>query len=68
MGDKKVVVVIDPMGNTKVEAIGFNGVGCEAATKPIEEALAGAVGMTRVLKPEWTNSADAQEDNHEVQW
>ena len=68
MGDKKIVVTIDAMGNTKVEAVGFNGIGCDAATKPIEQALASAVGMTRELKPEWSNSNDASEVQHEAEW
>lgn len=63
---KRVKVVIDPLGNPTVEAINFFGVGCEAATAPIEKALAGgAGGVTRVMKPEWgmAEVAGEQEEN-----
>ena len=36
---KTVTVEISPAGEVKVEAVGFKGSGCEAATKAIEAAL-----------------------------
>ncbi len=35
---KTVTVEISPAGEVKVEAVGFKGSGCEAATKAIEAA------------------------------
>lgn len=51
---KKIIVTIDPLANTTVEAEGFNGVGCADATKAIEQAVAGGGGVvTREFKPEY---------------
>lgn len=36
---KKIVVEFDEEGQAKIEAFGFTGTACEAATKFIEEAL-----------------------------
>lgn len=57
MYGRKIKVTIDQLGRPVVEAVGFNGQGCSAATDPIEKALAGdaKAGATRVLKPEWQN-------------
>jgi NifU-like protein involved in Fe-S cluster formation len=70
MDGKKIEVVIDPMGNAKVEAFGFQGQGCTDATKAIETALAGGAGqVTREMKPEWheTDDANRQLEQHQ-QW
>jgi hypothetical protein len=48
---KQIVIEVSPTGEIKIEAVGFNGKGCEAATKAIEDAL-GTVG-TRKRKPEF---------------
>jgi hypothetical protein len=48
---RKIHVRITPAGAISVEAEGFHGKGCEAATKAIEEAL-GKPG-TRTRKPEY---------------
>lgn len=65
---RQIKIKIDPLGNPTVEADGFNGVGCEAATKPIEDALSGgAGGFDRVLKPEWNNS-DTEQEQHVTRW
>jgi hypothetical protein len=48
---RKILVRITPAGVITVEADGFHGKGCEAATKAIEEAL-GKPG-TRTRKPEY---------------
>lgn len=54
---KQIKVTIDPMGNPKVEALGFSGTSCEAATAPIEDALAGKPGAgDRTYKPEYSES------------
>lgn len=65
-GARKIRVTIDPMGNPKVEAEGFAGVGCADATAPIEQALAGgAGGVERVFKPEYHATDDQQEHVHQ---
>jgi hypothetical protein len=48
---RKILVRITLVGVITVEADGFHGKGCEAATKAIEEAL-GKPG-TRTRKPEY---------------
>lgn len=66
---KRITVKIDPMGNSTVEANGYNGVGCEAATSALEGALAGGKGFSRVLKPEWQNPAHEEtEIGQTVKW
>jgi hypothetical protein len=58
---KQIKITISPLGTPTVEALNFNGVGCEAATKPIEEALAGKSGVAhREMKPEYYNAAEAE--------
>jgi len=55
---RKIHVRITPAGDITVEADGFHGKGCEAATKAIEEAL-GKPG-TRTRKPDfWRQSQTA---------
>jgi hypothetical protein len=67
--EKKIKITIDPLGKPTVEAIGFNGVGCEAATSNIEKALAGGQGMERTFKPEWANYGSEENQDHEqVKW
>jgi hypothetical protein len=48
---QQIVVTISPEGDTKIEAIGYTGGSCAAATKPLEEAL--GVVADRKLKPEY---------------
>lgn len=48
---KSIVIEIKPGGETKIEAIGFNGGACEKATAAIEAAL-GTV-TTRNKKPDY---------------
>lgn len=64
MEGKRIKVTISPLGKPTIEAIGFNGVGCAAATKSIEDALASDGGdISRTFKPEW--SMDQTEGNAE---
>lgn len=62
MSDQKIRITIDPVGNKKVEAEGFVGTSCEAATAHIEQALAGGKPNMgdREYKPEYSQSADVQ--------
>ena len=49
--NRKIHVRITPAGDITVEAAGFHGKGCEAATKAIEEALGKPGARTR--KPDY---------------
>lgn len=53
-GKKELVIVIDEQGSVHIEAKGYGGQGCLAATKEIEEAL-GAVEK-RTIKAEMYQS------------
>ncbi|RYD72721.1 MAG: DUF2997 domain-containing protein [Verrucomicrobiaceae bacterium] len=48
---RRIHVRVSPAGDLTVEAEGFKGKGCEAATKAIEEAL--GKPRTRTRKPEF---------------
>ena len=50
---KQVVIDITPAGSVKVEAQGFNGVGCDKATEMIEIAIGGAGAKKKTKKPEY---------------
>lgn len=50
---KQVVIDITPAGSVKVEAQGFNGVGCDKATEMIEVAIGGAGSKKKTRKPEY---------------
>jgi len=59
---RRIHVRVSPFGEITVEADGFQGKGCEAATKAIEEAL-GKPGV-RTRKPDfWRQSQHHQ--NHQ---
>jgi hypothetical protein len=67
MTQKTIKISISPIGKPTVEAVGFNGVGCQDATKAIETALAGSdAPVTRVLKTEWYEQE--AETNHQPLW
>ena len=46
-----IEVVVSPTGDIVIEAVGFKGADCEAATKFLEEALGVLTAKTR--KPEF---------------
>ena len=48
---RKLEIVIRPDGTVEIDAVGFKGNACEAATKPLREALGGVENENR--KPEW---------------
>ena len=66
MTGRSIKVSIGKFGDTKVEAVGFEGCGCTAATAPIEQALAGNLGVTRVEKGEMY--AETQQQHETAQW
>jgi hypothetical protein len=49
---KIIKITIDPTGKPTIEAEGFHGIGCAAATKPIEDALSAAGDRQRTEKME----------------
>jgi hypothetical protein len=51
MNNKTIVIIVSPMGDISIDAVGFKGPDCEQATKFLEEAL-GVVGK-KVIKPEY---------------
>jgi hypothetical protein len=58
---KQIHVRVSPIGEITVEAQGFKGQGCEAATKAIEAALGTTTNRTR--KPEfWQRDANTREN------
>jgi len=52
---KQIIIEVTPEGEVKIEAVGFKGHACEAATKAIEEAR--GVVSSRMRKPEFQQSA-----------
>lgn len=56
---RRILVRVSPNGDIQVEAEGFQGKGCEAATQAIEQALGKRSGRT--LKPEHRQGASVQQ-------
>lgn len=66
---KRIIVKIDLAGTAKVEADGFNGQGCAAATEGIERALTGGSGeVVRDFKPEWQYDSAEQDEQQHQSW
>jgi hypothetical protein len=61
---RKIQVRITPSGDITVEAQGFRGNGCEAATKAIEDAL-GKAG-TRNRKPDFWRQSNASRNQQRI--
>ncbi len=58
---RRIIVRVSPIGDITVEADGFQGKGCEAATKAIEEAL--GKPKERIRKPDyWRHSQSRQNE------
>lgn len=53
MNPKKIVITIDPQGETQVEAFGHKGGSCVKAMAPLTKALIGGQPATSVKKPEF---------------
>jgi hypothetical protein len=54
---RSIEIIIKPGGELKIEAIGFKGPDCEAATKHLEEAL--GLVKERQRKPEFNSTRTA---------
>lgn len=61
---RRILVRVSPTGETSVEAEGFQGSGCEAATKAIEQAL-GSVGK-RTRKPDFWRQARSTRNEQQL--
>jgi len=61
---RRILVRISPNGETTVEAEGFQGKGCEAATKAIEEALGKPRERTR--KPDFWRQNQRQQNHQQL--
>jgi hypothetical protein len=61
---RRIHVRVSPFGEITVEADGFQGKGCEAATKAIEEAL----GQTRARsrKPDFWRQSSRQTNQQQL--
>ena len=49
--NRAIEIIVSPMGDISIDAVGFKGPDCERATRFLEEAL-GVVGK-KVKKPEY---------------
>ncbi len=61
---RRIHVRVSQSGEILVEAEGFQGKSCEAATKAIEEAL--GKPRARVRKPEYWRQAQAQQNRQQL--
>lgn len=68
MQDKHIKVTIPQFGAPSVEAVGFDGVGCQEATAAIEAALNSSGDAQVEHKPEWNNSASEETEEQNLTW
>ncbi len=61
---RRIHVRVSPIGEITVEAEGFQGKGCEAATKAIEEALGKPRERTR--KPDFWRQSQRQQNQQSL--
>ena len=61
---RRIIVRVSPFGDITVEADGFQGKGCEAATKAIEEALGKPRERTR--KPDYWRQAQRHRNEQQL--
>ncbi len=61
---RRIHVRVSPFGEITVEADGFQGKGCEAATKAIEEALGQTRARTR--KPDFWRQSSRQTNQQQL--
>ena len=53
-----IEIIVSPMGDISIDAVGFKGADCEKATRFMEEALGNVAARNR--KPEYRQSATAR--------
>ncbi|GAA5119348.1 DUF2997 domain-containing protein [Luteolibacter yonseiensis] len=61
---RQIRVRVSPTGDVLIEAYGFKGSGCEAATKAIEEALGTKVSCRR--KSDYWSQSVSQQNQQKV--
>ena len=61
---RRIHVKVSPTGEITVEAEGFKGNGCEAATKAIEEAL--GKPRERIRKPDFWRQPNRQSNQQQI--
>ena len=61
---RRIIVRVSPTGDITVEADGFQGKGCEAATKAIEEALGKPKERTR--KADYWRQAQRRQNEQQL--
>ena len=61
---RRIHVRVSPFGDITVEAEGFQGKGCEAATKAIEDALGKNTGRTR--KPDFWRQSQRHQNHQQL--
>jgi hypothetical protein len=59
-----IEVVVSPIGDISIEAVGFKGADCEKATKFLEQAL--GVSTDRQRKPEYHQTATIQRSTQRI--
>jgi hypothetical protein len=64
MSTRRIHVRVSPVGEITVEADGFQGKGCEAATKAIEEALGKPRERTR--KPDFWRQQNRNQNQQQL--
>jgi hypothetical protein len=64
MSTRRILVKVSPVGEITVEAEGFQGKGCEAATAAIEEAL--GKPATRHRKPDFWRQSNRQTNHQQL--
>ncbi len=66
---KQIIINIPAYGPPTVEAVGFGGEGCVAATSAIEKALNGKPNVTdREFKPEYSAPSVSGDVKAELTW
>ena len=63
---KQVIIDISAAGSVKVDALGFNGQGCDKATEMIEVAIGGEAAKKKTRKPEYYQGGGAANQNKQV--
>ena len=61
---RRILVKVSPLGEITVEADGFQGKGCEAATKAIEDALGKPRERTR--KPDFWRQSNRSQNQQQL--
>ena len=61
---RRILVKVSPFGEITVDAEGFQGKGCEAATKAIEEALGKPKQRTR--KPDFWRQSNRNQKHQQL--